>query len=78
MRKDEFIRKLAEIMDVEYKEIDETTNLKKMEEYGSLALIAIIAFIDENFAKRNIPADKLSAVTTVKTLMELIGSEKFK
>ncbi len=77
MYKDEFIRKLAEIMEVDYQEIDVTTNLKELEEYDSLALIAIIAFIDENFAI-TIPADKLSTVTTVNTLIELIGLEKFK
>ena len=77
MHKNEFIRKLAEIMEVDYQEIDVTTNLKELEEYDSLALIAIIAFLDENFAI-TIPADKLSAVTNVNTLMELIGLEKFK
>jgi len=77
MYKDEFIRKLAEIIEVDYQVIDVTTNLKDLEEYDSLALIAIIAFIDENFAI-TVPADKLSAVTTVNTLLELIGLEKFK
>jgi acyl carrier protein len=77
MYKDEFIHKLAEIMEVDCQEIDVTTNLKELEEYDSLALIAIIALIDENFAI-TIPADKLSTVTTVNTLIELIGLEKFK
>ncbi len=64
-------------MEVDYQEIDVTTNLKELEEYDSLALIAIIALIDENFAI-TIPADKLSTVTTVNTLIELIGLKKFK
>jgi len=52
------------------------TNLKDLEEYDSLSVLAIIAMIDENFGKQLSSSD-FSNVTTVDSLMELIGKQYF-
>jgi len=52
------------------------TNLKELEEYDSLSVLSIIAMIDEKFGKK-IPGQNFQSITTVKSLMELIGIENF-
>lgn len=75
MKKHEFLEKLQEEL-----EEDETltvdTNLKSLESYDSLALLTIIAFVDENFDKK-IEAKHFKDITTVQDLMNIIGTENF-
>ena len=77
MEKENFIESLKEIMELEDMEIDENTVLTELIEFNSLAIMGIIALIDENFDML-IEAEKFENVTTVKDLMNLIGSSKFK
>lgn len=60
-------------MDVE---INEKTNLQELDEYDSLAVISIIALVDEKFGKR-LSGEQFRDVTTIESLMKLIGSENF-
>jgi acyl carrier protein len=53
------------------------TNFKSLESYDSLALLTIIAFVDENF-DRKIDAKDFKEIKTVNDLMQIIGSENFK
>ena len=76
MTRAEFIERLKEIMQIEDNEIDETTNMRDLPEFDSLALMSIIVFIDEHFQK-TIRASEFKNVTTIKSLIELIGPEKF-
>jgi len=57
-------------------ELDDIVNESSSLHLSSLATLVVISFIDENFDKQ-IKASNLQNVNSVKTLMELIGVEKF-
>ena len=78
MKKEEFIKKLKNALEIEDedKEITLETDLRDLEEYDSLSVLAIIAMIDENFGKQ-IPSSDFAKITTIKSLMDLIGKEYF-
>jgi acyl carrier protein len=56
--------------------LSETTSIKGLEEYDSMMILGIIAFVDMNFNK-TLTAAQLNEITDVKTLMDLIGPENF-
>jgi len=78
MKTEDFIRELTEALEIEDEdqEITLETNLKELEEYDSLSVLSIIVMIDKNFGKQ-IPSADFAKVTTVNTLMGLIGKEYF-
>ena len=78
MKKEEFIEELEDALEIEDedKEITQETDLRYVEEYDSLSVLAIIAMIDKNFGKQ-IPSSDFLKVTTVSSLMDLIGKEYF-
>lgn len=79
MKNEDFINELKEALEIENEdqEITLETNLKELEEYDSLSVLSIIAMIDKNFGKQ-IPSSGFAKVTTVKSLMNLIGERYFK
>jgi acyl carrier protein len=79
MKTNDFIRELKEALEIEDEdqEITLETNLKDLEEYDSLSVLSIIAMIDKNFGKQ-IPSSDFIKITTIKSLMELIGKEYIK
>ena len=78
MKIEEFMNELKETLEIEDEEqkITLETDLKELEEYDSLSVLSIIAMIDKNFGKQ-IPSSDFLKVTTVSSLMELIGKEYF-
>ena len=78
MKKKEFIDELKDTLEIEDgdKQITIDTDLRYLEEYDSLSVLAIIAMIDKNFGKQISSAD-FAKVTTVSSLMGLIGKECF-
>ena len=76
MKINEFIGKLKETLELEDAELNENTNLKDLEEYDSLSVIAIIALVDENFGKQ-LSAQQFADITTVRSLIKKIGLESF-
>ena len=76
MKTNEFLERLAEVLELEDIVLKKETNLKDLEEYDSLSVLSIIAMIDENFSKK-ISGQKFQSITTVKSLMEFIGMESF-
>ncbi len=75
MNKREFINTLIENLELEPGEItDEDSMLKGL--ISSLGGLVIIAMCDELFSKE-LTAEKIRSITTVKSLMELIGMEHF-
>ena len=78
MKKKEFIDELKDALEIEDEdqEITLETDLRYVEEYDSLSVLAIIAMIDKNFGKQ-IPSSDFVKVTTVNSLMGLIGKEYF-
>lgn len=75
MKTQVFLEKLQEEL-----EEDETltinTDLKSLESYDSLALLTIIAFVDEHFDKK-IETKHFKDIKTVQDLMNVIGAEQF-
>lgn len=76
MKKEEFPTLLKEALEFHDVDLQISTDLTKIEAYDSMAVMAIIAFVDENFSKR-ITAKQLTTISTVRSLMELIGMENF-
>jgi len=75
---EDFINELKDALEIEDEdqEITLETNLKELEEYDSLSVLSIIVMIDKNFGKQ-MPSADFTKVTTVNTLMDLIGKEYF-
>ena len=78
MKTADFMNELKDALEIEDEdqEITLETNLKDLEEYDSLSVLSIIAMIDKNFGKQ-IPSSDFVKVTTVNSLMGLIGKEYF-
>lgn len=70
-----FLEKLQEELEEDEKLFPETV-LKNLDSYDSLALLTIIAFVDENFSKK-IEAKNFKDIKTVQDLMNAIGPENF-
>ena len=76
MKTQEFIEKLKEALEFENVTLTIDTNLKNVEGYDSMAIMSIIAFADEHFSKK-LTAQQLASITTIRSLKELIGSDRF-
>ena len=78
MKTADFMNELKDALEIEDEdqEITLETNLKDLEEYDSLSVLSIIAMIDKNFGKQ-IPSLDFIKITTVKSLMDLIGKDYF-
>ena len=76
MKKSVFLDGLKKVFDIEDEEVKELTNIKELEAYDSLTMISLMAFIYQNFKKR-VTAKEIYAVTTVESLIDLIGNENF-
>lgn len=76
MKRAEFIKALTDILEIEGQELNESTNLREFAEFDSMALMTIIALLDEQFGKK-ITADQFINISTVKSLMELVGMDRF-
>ena len=77
MTRSEFIEKLRDTLEIDTSdEITEETDLRSLEEYDSLGVLTVIAMIDEDFGKQFSSLD-LEKITTVISLMKLIGEESF-
>jgi acyl carrier protein len=76
MNKHEFCKKLQESLEINSMELTEKTVLKEVEEYDSMSVMGIIAFTDEHFGVK-LTAKQLSSITDIKSLINLIGADKF-
>jgi acyl carrier protein len=76
MTKDELIVKLKEILEIDDQEFTMDTNLKETEGYDSLFVLSMIALIDKEF-KKAVSADQVVNITTIQSLVDLIGTENF-
>jgi acyl carrier protein len=76
MTKNTFFEELLECMDIDPVEISETTVFRELEDFDSMAIMSIVAYVDEKFEK-TMAAEELQKVKTVRDLMELIGMENF-
>jgi acyl carrier protein len=78
MKRDEFLKDLQEVLEIEDDVLSEDMNLKDMEsfEFDSMTIMALVAFIHEKFNLK-FSAVQINSITTVSSLMELIGTDHF-
>lgn len=76
MKKSEFVEQLSEYCEFENKDFTLNTTFKSIEEFDSLAIMSIIAFVDEKFNMK-LTAIQLNDLKDFKSLIEAIGAEKF-
>jgi len=77
MKKGIFLQELFEMLEISsVASLTEETILKELEEYDSMSILAIIALIDEKFNVQ-LTAVQLACVTTIGSLIKLVGLEKF-
>jgi acyl carrier protein len=71
----DFISELKEELELE-STVELTTNLKELEEWDSLATMGLIAYISRSF-NVTMNANDIEQITTVQTIIDFIGIEKF-
>ncbi|MCB5234429.1 MAG: acyl carrier protein [Candidatus Cloacimonetes bacterium] len=71
----DFLTELAELIEIE-DELSLDSNLKDYEEFDSMAIMSLVAFVHKNFGKQY-NARQLNQIDTVESLVELIGKESF-
>lgn len=74
MKRVEFITALKETLEIKDMEITEQSNLFDL--IDSLSVISLMCLIDEKFG-RQLSADEVRSITTVNSLIKIIGEEKF-
>jgi acyl carrier protein len=76
MKTVDFMQILKEALDFQQINFSPETNLKAIDGFDSMSIMTIIAIVDEHFSKK-LTARQLASITTVGSLIELIGTEKF-
>lgn len=77
MEKKVFFEKLADALELEDIVLDEDTDLLELDEYDSLSTLSIIALVDQEMGIK-ITGSQFLSITTVGSLMKIIGDENFK
>lgn len=75
MDKAKFLVDLAEELEIETG-LEGTTNIKELEEWDSMTAMLLIGFVS-NECGVTLNADDIKDLTTVNSLIEKIGTEKF-
>lgn len=75
MEKSVFLSKLQEELEFE-SELEINTNIKDVEEWDSMAAMVLIGFVSDEFGM-TLNADDIEAITTIESLIEKIGQDKF-
>ena len=76
MKKNQFVSQLSEFCEFENENFTLETIFKSINGYDSLAVMSIIAFVDEKF-KMSLTASQLNKITDFNSLVERIGKDKF-
>jgi acyl carrier protein len=75
MEKSVFLSRLQEELEFE-SELEINTNIKDLEEWDSMAAMVLIGFVSDEFGM-TLNADDIAAITTIESLIEKIGQDKF-
>ncbi|MFN4198152.1 MAG: acyl carrier protein [Flavobacterium sp.] len=75
MTKNEFVSALAEELELEV-EINESTDLKGLDDWDSMAAMILIGFVTNTF-EVTLTAEDIKEISTVESLIDRIGQEKF-
>jgi acyl carrier protein len=75
MKTSEFSSRLKEELEFE-SELEINTNIKELDEWDSMAAMVLIGFVSDQFGM-TLNADDIAALTTIESLIEKIGKDKF-
>ena len=75
MKKVDFILGLQEELELEIT-LAESTNLKDLEDWDSMAAMILIGYVSNNF-DCTLTADDIKEITTVESVIAKIGVDKF-
>ena len=75
MEKSVFLSRLQEELEFE-SELEINTNIKDLVEWDSMAAMVLIGFVSDEFGM-TLNADDITAITTIESLIEKIGQDKF-
>ena len=73
MNKKEFIQKIKESLEINEDILEETNLVELMD---SLSLLSLLSLVDEKFQKQ-FSHEEIQRISTVKSLINMIGEEKF-
>ncbi len=71
MTKENIIEMLEEIMELDEGELNETTELAEVEEWDSIAKLALMAQVKKSFGK-NLTVEEMKKFATVQDICELL------
>ncbi|MEO8234883.1 MAG: phosphopantetheine-binding protein [Flavobacterium sp.] len=71
----EFILGLKEELEIEGN-LENTTNIKDLEEWDSMTAMLLIGYVSNEFSV-TLTSNDLDALTTIDSLIDKIGAEKF-
>ncbi|MBV2225987.1 MAG: acyl carrier protein [Sphingobacterium mizutaii] len=75
MNKNKFLELLKEELELE-SDLTLDTNFKELEEWDSMTAMLLIGVVSNEF-DYNLTGDDISEITTVQTLIDKIGPDKF-
>jgi acyl carrier protein len=75
MEKSVFLSRLQEELEFE-SELEINTNIKDLDDWDSMAAMVLIGFVSDEFGM-TLNADDIEAITTIESLIEKIGQDKF-
>jgi acyl carrier protein len=71
----QFLEELKDLLELD-EDIDLSTDLKELDEFDSMAIMSLIAYIHKTFGKQ-FNARQLNNISTVQSLVDLIGEDSF-
>ncbi len=71
----QFLNDLKDLLELS-EDIDLNTDLKSLDEFDSMAIMSLVAFLHKKFGKQ-FNARQLNNITTVQSLVDLIGNDSF-
>lgn len=75
MKTTDFISRLKEELEFDAL-LEINTNIKELDEWDSMAAMVLIGFVSDEFGM-TLNADDIAAITTIESLIEKIGKDKF-
>jgi acyl carrier protein len=75
MKKSEFLYRLQEELELE-SVLEINTNIKDLEEWDSMTAMVLIGFVSDEFGM-TLNASDIEVITTIESLIEKIGQDKF-
>jgi len=75
MKTEDFFLRLQEDLELDG-EVNGETNIKSLEEWDSMAAMTLIALVNEEFSI-SLNSDDIENITTVNSLIDRIGTDKF-